>query len=124
MNNKYLYAFALITLISTGCSGVKHTPEGEKVQVLTATEAKDKACIDIGKTTASLLDKVAGIKRSRTKAQLELLTLARNSASNMGGNAIMPISEISGGRQSFTVYKCTGTKAEEYRFGPLSEPDK
>jgi len=122
MNTQRLSTLVLITLISSGCTWVKPTDEGAKVQVLTAAEAAE--CIDIGKTTASLVDKVAGIERSRTKVKYELLTLARNSAANMGGDTIVPTSEISDGQQSFTVYKCTGTKAQGYRFPPLSEPEK
>lgn len=111
-----------MALSLAACTWVKPTPEGEKVQVLTADEAK--SCIDIGKTTASLMAKVAGIERSQTKVKYELLTLARNSAANMGGNAIVPVTEIVDGKQSFRVYKCTGAKMEDYRFPPLSEPGK
>jgi len=61
--------------------------------------AKEKQCIDIGQTTVSLLKRVAGI----TRVKSELLILACNNAANRGGNAVAPISEISGGRQTFTV---------------------
>lgn len=122
MKTKQLSTIALITLVSAGCTWVKPTPEGESVQVLTAAQATD--CIDIGKTTASLKHEIAGIERSRTKVKYELLTLARNSAANMGGNAIVPTSEPEDGKQTFTVYKCTGTQAKDYRFPPLSEPGK
>ena len=120
MHLKNPLTLAIITLTLTACAWVKPTPEGEKIQVLTATEVTD--CIDMGRTSASLKDRVAGIKRSENKVKWELITLARNSAANMDGDTIAPLSEISEGSQTFGVYKCVGTRAKDYRFPPLSEP--
>jgi hypothetical protein len=36
----------------------------------------------------------------------ELATLARNEASNFGGDTVVPTSTVDNGRQSFGVYKC------------------
>jgi hypothetical protein len=32
--------------------------------------------------------------------------LARNSAADMGGDTVVPVSEIQDGKQTFEVYKC------------------
>ncbi|PLY15300.1 MAG: hypothetical protein C0631_07500 [Sedimenticola sp.] len=93
-------------LVATGCSWVKPTPGGEKVRVLNADEVA--TCKELGKTTVSLVDKIAGIKRNPQKVQKELETLARTSAANIGGDTIVPISEIQDGQQRFAVYKCVG----------------
>lgn len=104
---KSLTLTAIATLIlSTGCAWVKTTPDGEKVRVLDRDEVS--TCQELGTTTASLLDKVAGINRNRQKVERELQILARNSAAKIGGDTVVPISEISDGQQRFAVYKCVG----------------
>jgi hypothetical protein len=106
MNKKFsLCAFASILMLS-GCTWVKTTPEGEKVRVLDATEVA--TCKELGAATVSLVDKVAGIERDPQKVQKELELLARNSAARMGGDTVVPASDISDGQQRFTVYKCVG----------------
>lgn len=122
MHFKTSLTLAAFTLTLTACAWVKPTPEGERVQVLTAAEVTD--CIDMGRTTASLKDRVAGIERSKNKVKWELITLARNSAANMDGDTIAPLSEVNNGSQIFGVYKCVGTRSKDYRFPPLSEPGK
>lgn len=84
----------------------KNYTGGEKVRVLDQDEVS--TCQELGTTTASLLDKVAGIRRNRQKVQSELQILARNSAAKIGGDTVVPISEVSEGQQRFAVYKCVG----------------
>lgn len=93
-----------LSLLVSACTWVKITAEGEKVRVLTAEEASK--CKKMGKTTVSLKDKIAGISRNKEKVKLELETLARNQAAKMGGDTIVPTSEIESGEQVFTVFKC------------------
>ncbi|MDT8375149.1 MAG: DUF4156 domain-containing protein [Mariprofundaceae bacterium] len=96
--------FLSITLLASGCTWVKPTPQGEQIRVLNAGQVT--SCKKIGKTTVSVLAKVAFVKRSEKKIKRELETMARNSASSMGGDTVVPVSEISAGEQSFDVYKC------------------
>jgi hypothetical protein len=96
---------SLLTCVSiTSCTWVKLTPEGEKVRVLSVEEVS--SCNKLGKTEVSLRDKVAGVKRSEEKVKLELETLARNSASNMNGDTVVPDSEIVDGKQTYVIYRC------------------
>jgi len=94
----------LVTLILDACSWVKLTPEGEKVRVLSASEVS--SCKKLGKTTTTLKDKVAGMSRKQSKVEKEMQFLARNSAADMGGDTVVPVTEIEAGRQTFEVYKC------------------
>jgi hypothetical protein len=64
------------------------------------------SCKKLGKTTTNLKDKIAGIKRNEKKVQKEMQALARNSAADMGGDTVVPVSEIQEGKQTFEVYKC------------------
>jgi len=104
-----MYKYLLVTmtgiLLFAGCTWVRLTPGGEEVRVVSAAETVE--CKKLGQTTVSLLAKVVGIKRSAKKVAAELLTLGRNSGAEMGGDTIVPASEITGGEQSFDVYRCT-----------------
>jgi len=106
MHHKTYLAAALTILLVGGCTWIKPTTESEKVRVLSTDEVS--SCNELGTITASLLDKVIGIKRNQEKVQKELKTLARNSAASMRGDTVVPISDIHDGEQTFTVYKCVG----------------
>jgi hypothetical protein len=88
------------------CSWVKLTPAGEKVRIL--SQAEVASCKKIGKTTANVADKVAGLQRKEHAIQENLDVLARNAAAEMGGDTIVPASPIQDGKQSFDVYRCVG----------------
>ncbi|MCP4993076.1 MAG: DUF4156 domain-containing protein [Gammaproteobacteria bacterium] len=103
--SRYLFVFTL-ALITSSCSWVDLTKEGEKVRVLSVQEVS--SCKELGKTTVSLLDRVAGIDRNREQVQSELETLARNSAADMQGDTVVPTSEIEDGKQVFAIYRCVG----------------
>lgn len=88
------------------CSWVKLTPEGEKVRVLALHEVA--TCKKIGKTTANVAEKVAGLERKEHIVKENLEMLARNAAAEMGGDTIVPASPIADGKQAFDVYRCVG----------------
>ncbi|MGD8594340.1 MAG: DUF4156 domain-containing protein [Gammaproteobacteria bacterium] len=104
MKNSLKILSLLVTVLIASCSWVKLTPEGEKVRVLSMNEVS--SCKKLGKTTTNLKDKIAGIKRNEKKVQKEMQALARNSAADMGGDTVVPVSEIQEGKQTFEVYKC------------------
>lgn len=91
-------------LVVSGCAWVKLTPEGEQVRILGSDQVS--GCKKVGKTTVSVLAKVGFAHRSEKRVKEELETLARNSAANMDGDTIVPISGIEEGEQSFDVYRC------------------
>lgn len=102
ITNKILL-LALTGLTLSSCSTIKLTAGGEKVRVLAPTEVT--SCKKLGKTSASVTDRVI-VQRPIETIKLELATMARNSADNMGGDTIVPLTVIEDGKQSFTVYKC------------------
>jgi hypothetical protein len=63
-------------------------------------------CEKIGNVTAKTTDHVTIFARSERKVQQELESLARNEATELGGDAIVPIGTEKEGRQSFDVYRC------------------
>jgi len=88
----------------SSCSWVQLNEAGESVRV--ARPGDIGSCERIGEVSASVLDKVAFMKRSREKKARELETLARNEAGTMGADTIVASSDIEDGRRRFTVYRC------------------
>jgi hypothetical protein len=101
---KRAYLLLLSLALVSSCTWVKLTPQGEKVRVLSATEIS--SCKKLGKTVTSLKDKIAGIHRNKQKVEKEMQALARNSAVDIGGDTVVPVSDIKDGKQTFDVYRC------------------
>ena len=99
-----LIAVAIFSLLSASCATVDLTPEGEKIRILAPAEVT--SCRELGKTNTSVTAKALGIPRPPETIAKELESIARNSASNMGGDTIVPLTVIADGKQSFVVYKC------------------
>jgi hypothetical protein len=104
--NKYLVLVLIMIniLLLSGCTWIHISPSGEKVRAVSSAEIA--GCEKIGVTTVSLLAKIVGIKRSQRKVARELETLGRNSGAEMGGDTIVPVSDIINGEQTFEVYRC------------------
>ena len=94
----------LLGIVLVSCSWVEITDEGKTVSVREKDQVAD--CKKVGKVTASLADKVAGVKRSKEKVEKELEILARNNAVDYGGNTIVATTEVEDGKRSYDVYKC------------------
>ncbi len=91
----------------SACTWVSLSAQGEQVDMATMDAVAD--CKRIGKTTVSTLSKLAGMDRHRESMQDELNKLARNSAVDLGGDTVVPLSPIEEGRQVFAVYNCKGS---------------
>jgi uncharacterized protein (DUF4213/DUF364 family) len=105
---KYLLLILISVSFVSGCTWVHLTSEGELVQKVAAEDVED--CKRLGEATVSVKDKVVGIGRSRTKVSGELLILGQNAAAEMGGDTIVPASDIEDGEQTFNVYRCRGER--------------
>ena len=97
-----ILATALATI--AGCAGLKLSEGGEKVRVLDPGEIA--SCRELGRTNTTTTSQVMGIPRPIETISKELRIVARNSASNMGGDTIVPLTVIENGAQTFMVYKC------------------
>ena len=87
-----------------GCAWVSLSPEGEKTRVLSTEEARN--CEHLGKTTVSVKAGIGSLDRSKEKVAEEFEILARNSASDLGGDTVVPDAMTKEGKQVFQVYKC------------------
>lgn len=95
--------FALLASLSA-CAWVKPTDRGARVKVAEAGDVGH--CRKVGSTTVSVLDNVVGMPRGYRTLAEELSTLARNEAPNLGGDTVVPTSDIVNGQQQFDVYDC------------------
>lgn len=91
-------------LLLSSCAWVKPTEGGAQVRQLTADQVQN--CREAGTTHVSVLNKIGVVKRGDRRVADELVTLAGNSAAQLGGNVIVPISDIEDGNQTFSVYEC------------------
>jgi hypothetical protein len=90
--------------LASGCTFTKLTEGGAKVRPATAAEVG--SCTGLGKVTASVVDEVAFIPRTEGGVRDNVYDTAKNSAASMGGNTIVPASELKDGKQTFEVYRC------------------
>ena len=91
-------------LLLGGCSTFKLTAGGEKIRVLEPGEVS--TCRGLGKTNVSVTWAILGVPRTDEVVGKELRVVARNRASEMGGDTIVPLTVIDQGKQTFEVYKC------------------
>lgn len=98
-----IIGLGLVVLLLSACSWVELTPEGEKVTVAKAAHVTN--CKFAGTTTVSVKSETVG-ERDLAKVKTELETLARNEASKLKGDTVVPVTEIKKGEQTFKIYQC------------------
>ena len=94
----------LSAVLLGACAMVELTQGGAGVRIAKAEDVT--SCVDLGRTTASVVHEVAGIPRHRDAVQDNINVTARNSAASMGGDTLVPASEVADGKQTFNVYRC------------------
>ncbi len=96
---------AAIVSLTSACSWVKVSEQGASVAVANAANVRN--CEKVRTVNVKVNDNFVGsMKRSPEKVATELTNLARNEATQFGGDTIVPVSLVQDGRQSFDVYKC------------------
>ncbi len=103
MMKKVILLLALLVGLG-GCTYVKVSPEAEGVRVAAAVDAV-KACKKLGSTTVSVVAKVL-LERGKNKVASELSALARNQAAKLGGDTVVPVSDVYDGQRKFDIYQC------------------
>jgi hypothetical protein len=105
-----LLSIATILVLLSGCAWVQPEPGASRIALIEPSEALE--CQRLAQTTVSVRDRVAGVQRSPSQIAEELRTLARDSAIDVGGNAILAEEVIEPGKQRFGIYFC-GPDREE-----------
>lgn len=101
--------FKKIALLSTAllvsaCTWVAVTPGAEKVTLVKPEHVV--SCSKLGATKANVLAKVGIVERSDADVAANLLTIAKNTAVDMGGDTVVADTAMSAGTQTFSIYKC------------------
>ena len=91
-------------VLMAGCTFVKLNPNAQDVLLLKPYQARE--CEQVRRSTSQVLSKIWFINRNKDAMADELATLARNTAADLGGNAVVPDSEIVDGKQTFIIYNC------------------
>ncbi len=94
----------LLATLVAGCTVLGVTDEGAAIRL--AKPDAVASCNKLGRITASVLHRVGIIPRHPDAVQEEIEIVARNSAAQMGGDTIVPASDVQDGKQSFDVYLC------------------
>ncbi|MDR4517736.1 MAG: DUF4156 domain-containing protein [Nitrosomonas sp.] len=95
-------------LLVSSCAWVKVSSMGESVRLVQSTKTVE-SCKRLGNVNAKVVSKVI-FERDTEKVAAELANLARNEAGLLGGDTIIPITEIYDGRRRFAVYQCFQSK--------------
>lgn len=100
-------AIALLTglLTITSCTWVQPVPGANRVTLVMPEHVSQ--CQALGTGTFQVKAQIGPIHRNAAKVQEELLTLARNSAVEMGGDTLVAEGPPKEGSQRFRTYKCT-----------------
>jgi len=103
MRNRMLLLLPAVA-VAGGCTFTKLTEGGANVRPATAAEVG--SCTGLGRVTATVVDEVGFIQRTEGAVRDNVYDTAKNSAASMGGNTIVPASELRDGKQTFEVYRC------------------
>ena len=96
---KFIAATSLLCLRSAG----------EGVEIRTAAQVAN--CERLGVASSTTMDRLLLVDRNNERQQEELYILARNEAGSMGGNAVVPVTNVTNGRQRFEVYSCPDNRS-------------
>jgi hypothetical protein len=105
---KKIVVVVCVGFILSSCTWVRVTSQGEGVRLVQSARAVEP-CKKIGKVNTKVVSEVV-FSRDAEKVAGELADLARNEAATLGGDTIVPTSEINDGRRSFDVYQCFPSK--------------
>ena len=105
---KKIVVAVCVGFILSSCTWVRVTSQGEGVRLVQSAKAVEP-CKKIGKVNTKVVSEVV-FNRDAEKVAGELADLARNEAATLGGDTIVPTSEIIDGRRSFDVYQCFSSK--------------
>jgi hypothetical protein len=98
-------AFVLTAVLGVGgCTWVDAVPGSSRVTLVMPEHVTQ--CHPLGSTVSHVTDKIGIINRDEATVTEELLTLAKNSAVELGGDTLVAESGPVDGSQKFDVYNC------------------
>jgi len=95
---------SIVIILFSGCTWVELGQQG--AQVMIAKKASVSHCRKVGDIRVKGKHQLIGINRSNKKVILELETLARNEAAQIGANTIVAKATPTSGQQDYLAYQC------------------
>lgn len=99
-----LMGIVCVIFMFSGCTWVKPEPNSHSITLLSEDDVVN--CVKKGMTSVTTLGKILFIPRGKDKIYSELVTLAKNEAHILGGDAIVPMGEVVEASSKFVVYQC------------------
>jgi hypothetical protein len=94
----------LVHLATSACTWVDPIAGASSVTLVQPAHVSN--CKRLGTTISKVKANIGSINRNEEKVAGELLTLAQNSAVEVGGDTLVAMSPPTEGTQKFTIYKC------------------
>ncbi|HFD79512.1 MAG TPA: hypothetical protein ENK05_03820 [Gammaproteobacteria bacterium] len=94
----------VLLILLPACSWLRSGVSPEEVRLATADEVR--ACSERGTVDVSVYDRPSELKRGEAALAGELLSLARQSAVQLGGDTLVPHGAIVDGSRVYGVYRC------------------
>ena len=110
MKTMLLTSFAAAALAGCAWSTIAPSPEAVgHVAVLNGSQVT--RCQSLGTADLAVGTQLGDFQRLPADMEADLQTLAMNQGAQLGANAVAPLDEMKGGKQSFGMYKCNGNAA-------------
>jgi len=90
----------------SGCAGIAGAPSLDSVHIVTAEQLGH--CRNVGSVHVAVVDSLPQLQSVEGAVAEALLKLAKQSTLQLGGNALVEMSNISAGSQSFEAFDCPG----------------
>ena len=104
-----LYVAGIVSCTVLGACSWNRSADMES-RVRFVTDKEIDGCRKVGVTHVSVVDRLETLDQVEGGVAAELKALARNSAVQLGGNAVVQMSEINQGSQTFAVFSCQPVK--------------
>lgn len=106
-------AAPFVLLALTGCTTwVTPSPEAMQSDIAVLDNAAAAAkCQKIVANEITVNDKLGTLQRLPEDVEHDLRTTAINQAATVGADAVAPLSSLSGGTQTWGIYRCNGAAA-------------
>ena len=102
---KYHYYVLSVAIAGLpACTWVEPTRESSGVTLVKSFNVN--ICKKLGSTNATVTQKFGPVTRDDDVVMEELITLAKNRASKMGGDSIVAQEPVVDGSMSFDIYRC------------------
>lgn len=104
MNLIFRMRMVCLTQALTACAGQPRENDSGEIRLIGTDELQ--GCRNVGSAHVSVMDKLDELQGDDLGVETALLKLARQSAAQLGGNAIIEMTPVLDGRRSYAVFLC------------------